>query len=186
MAHLFILDVYVRPNRKYVNLSLIYYVLDFSFFLSQDDAYFHIHQNDPTVKQFFETFVLPQTNANSCLDLDRRHGDCHWLRARHIAGKDVKTTTNNLDPSGNLPWWCWTGPVIQPVLCVPQHRHEDGLQGETQRCRLWPSFCCRASPARWDMVKSSTREHHYAAGHAEQLLAATVSNARDHSQMMSS
>ena len=31
MAHLFILDVYVRPNRKYVNLSLIYYVLDFSF-----------------------------------------------------------------------------------------------------------------------------------------------------------
>ena len=49
MAHLFILDVYVRPNRKYVNLSLIYYVLDFSFFMSQDDAYFHIHQNDPNV-----------------------------------------------------------------------------------------------------------------------------------------
>ena len=48
MAHLFILDVYVSPNRKYVNLSLIYYILDFSFFMSQDDAYFHIHQNDPT------------------------------------------------------------------------------------------------------------------------------------------
>ena len=47
MAHLFILDVYVSPNRKYVNLSLIYYILDFSFFMSQDDAYFHIHQNDP-------------------------------------------------------------------------------------------------------------------------------------------
>ena len=48
MAHLFILDVYVSPNRKYVNPSIIYYILDFSFFLSQDDAYFHIHQNDPT------------------------------------------------------------------------------------------------------------------------------------------
>ena len=47
VAHLFILDVYVSPNRKYVNLSLIYYILDFSFFMSQDGAYFHIHQNDP-------------------------------------------------------------------------------------------------------------------------------------------
>ena len=47
VAHLFILDVYVSPNRKYINLSLIYYILDFSFFMSQDDAYFHIHQNDP-------------------------------------------------------------------------------------------------------------------------------------------
>ena len=47
MAHLYILDVYVSPNRKYANLSLIYYILDFSFFMSQDDAYFHIHQNDP-------------------------------------------------------------------------------------------------------------------------------------------
>ena len=32
VAHLFILDVYVSLNRKYVNLSLIYYILDFSFF----------------------------------------------------------------------------------------------------------------------------------------------------------
>ena len=47
MAHLNIPDVYVSPNRKYINLSLIYYILDFSFFMSQDDAYFHIHQNDP-------------------------------------------------------------------------------------------------------------------------------------------
>ena len=47
MAHHFILDVYDSPNRKYVNLSIIYYIVDFSFFLSQDDAYFHIHQNDP-------------------------------------------------------------------------------------------------------------------------------------------
>jgi len=47
VAHHFILDVYVSPNRKYVNLSIIYYIADFSFFMSQDDAYFHIHQNDP-------------------------------------------------------------------------------------------------------------------------------------------
>ena len=45
--YFFILDVFVSPNRKYVNLSLIYYILDFSSFMSQDDAYFHIHQNDP-------------------------------------------------------------------------------------------------------------------------------------------
>ena len=49
VAHYFILDVYVSPNRKYVNLSIIYYIADFSFFMSQDDAYFHIHQNDPVV-----------------------------------------------------------------------------------------------------------------------------------------
>ena len=47
VAHLNIPDVYVSPNRKYINLSLIYYILDFSFFMSQDDTYFHIHQNDP-------------------------------------------------------------------------------------------------------------------------------------------
>ena len=47
VAHHLILDVYVSPNRKYVNLSIIYYITDFSFFMSQDDAYFHIHQNDP-------------------------------------------------------------------------------------------------------------------------------------------
>ena len=48
VAHHFILDVYDSPNRKCVNLSIIYYIVDFSFFMSQDDAYFHIHQNDPT------------------------------------------------------------------------------------------------------------------------------------------
>ena len=49
MAHFFILDVYVSPNRKNVYLSQIQYDLDFSFFMSQDDAYYHyhIHQNDP-------------------------------------------------------------------------------------------------------------------------------------------
>ena len=52
MAHHFILDVYVSPNRKYVNLSIIYYIADFSFFMSQDDAYFHIHQNDPITPRF--------------------------------------------------------------------------------------------------------------------------------------
>ena len=34
-------------TEKNVNLSQIYYVLDFSFFISLDDAYYHIHQNDP-------------------------------------------------------------------------------------------------------------------------------------------
>ena len=47
MAHLNIPDVYVSPNRKYIHLSLIYHILDFSFFMYQDDAYFHIYQNDP-------------------------------------------------------------------------------------------------------------------------------------------
>ena len=47
MAHLFIVVVNDSFNRKNVNLSQIYYVLDFSFFMSQDDAYYHIHQNDP-------------------------------------------------------------------------------------------------------------------------------------------
>ena len=47
VAHLFILYVYVSPNRKHVNLSIIYYILNFSFLMSQDDAYYHIHQNDP-------------------------------------------------------------------------------------------------------------------------------------------
>ena len=48
MAHLFIVVVNDSFNRKNVNLSQIYYVLDFSFFMSQDDAYYHIHQNDPS------------------------------------------------------------------------------------------------------------------------------------------
>ena len=55
VAHHFILDVYDSPNRKYVNLSIIYYIVDFSFFMSQDDAYFHIHQNGPTVGKHRKT-----------------------------------------------------------------------------------------------------------------------------------
>ena len=53
VAHLFILDVYVSPNGKYVDLSLIYSILDFSFFMSQDDTYYHIHQNDPYFLTYF-------------------------------------------------------------------------------------------------------------------------------------
>ena len=56
VAHHFILDVYDSPNRKYVNLSIIYYIVDFSFFMSQDDAYFHIHQNDPDAPVDFVIF----------------------------------------------------------------------------------------------------------------------------------
>ena len=59
VAHLFILDVCVSPNKKYVNLSLIYYILDFNFFMSQDDAYFHIHQNDPVACLSHICTVLP-------------------------------------------------------------------------------------------------------------------------------
>ena len=69
VAHLFILDVYVSPNRKYVNLSIIYYIADFSFFMSQDDAYFHIHQNDPTVQLHFHSFrciANSHDNAHCC------------------------------------------------------------------------------------------------------------------------
>ena len=50
VAHHFIFDVYDSPNRNYVNLSIIYDIADFSFFMSQDDAYFHIHQNDPMMR----------------------------------------------------------------------------------------------------------------------------------------
>ena len=49
MAHLFIVAVNDSFDRKNVNHFQIYYVLDFSFFMSQDDAYYHIHQNDPVV-----------------------------------------------------------------------------------------------------------------------------------------
>ena len=38
VAHHFILDVYDSPNRKYVNLSIIYYIADFSFFMSQAES----------------------------------------------------------------------------------------------------------------------------------------------------
>ena len=66
VAHHLILDVYVSPNRKYVNLSIIYYIADFSFFMSQDDAYFHIHQNGPS-----SPFNDPIINDCSCSKLRR-------------------------------------------------------------------------------------------------------------------
>ena len=64
VAHHFILDVYVSPNRKYVNLSIIYYIADFSFFMSQDDAYFHIHQNDPKILILCRTWVWRKRTCN--------------------------------------------------------------------------------------------------------------------------
>ena len=67
VAHLFILDVYVSPNRIYVNLSTSYHNLDFSFFMSQDDAYFHIHQNDPHIdcdqNHLSGNLLLPSTGV---------------------------------------------------------------------------------------------------------------------------
>ena len=71
VAHHFILYVFVSPNRKYVNLSVIYYIADFSFFMSQDDAYFHIHQNDPAV------FQSHQPKQKKCRRLWGGHGRGH-------------------------------------------------------------------------------------------------------------
>ena len=70
VAHHFILDVYVSPNRKYVNLSTIYYIADLSFFMSQDDAYFHIHQNDPILcfqNLYVNTTTVLVPGSNLCL-----------------------------------------------------------------------------------------------------------------------
>ena len=47
MAHLFIVVVYDSFNRKNVKISTTYYFPDFSFFMSQDDAHYHNHQNAP-------------------------------------------------------------------------------------------------------------------------------------------
>ena len=60
MAHLFIVAVNDSFDRKNVNHFQIYYVLDFSFFMSQDDAYYHIHQNDPlsSIVKILETKTL--------------------------------------------------------------------------------------------------------------------------------
>ena len=71
VAHHFILDVYDSPNRKYVNLSIIYYIVDFSFFMSQDDAYFHIHQNDP------DTAVKAKVLANKHESKYLKASDCN-------------------------------------------------------------------------------------------------------------
>ena len=47
MAHLFIVVVYDSFNRKNVKISTTYYFLDFSFFMSQDDAHYQNHLNAP-------------------------------------------------------------------------------------------------------------------------------------------
>ena len=57
VAHHLILDVYVSPNRKYVNLSILYYITDFSFFMSQDDAYFVLPNEQSQAKIFAENHV---------------------------------------------------------------------------------------------------------------------------------
>ena len=88
VAHHFILDVYVSPNRKYVNLSIIYYIADLSFFMSQDDAYFRIHQNDPT-SLWGRVLSLPlpfsrfrwkwkSSSLFSCLGLETREALWVW------------------------------------------------------------------------------------------------------------
>ena len=47
MAHLFIVVVYDSFNRSNVKISNTYNFPDFSFFMSQDDAHYHNHQNAP-------------------------------------------------------------------------------------------------------------------------------------------
>ena len=49
MAHLFIVVVYDSFNRNNVKISKTYNFPDFSFFMSQDDAHYHNHQNAPLV-----------------------------------------------------------------------------------------------------------------------------------------
>ena len=71
MAHLFIVVVNDSFNRKNVNLSQIYYVLDFSFFMSQDDAYYHIHQNDPSASGWLRDAARPRRLADQA---KVRHG----------------------------------------------------------------------------------------------------------------
>ena len=67
VAHFFILDVCVRPYRKDGNFSTIYYLLDFSFFMSQDDAHYQNHQNDPCVVH--ARVFCPSQRSLSCTEL---------------------------------------------------------------------------------------------------------------------
>ena len=46
MAHLVVV-VYDSFNRKNIKISTTYYFLDFSFFMSQDDAHYQNHLNAP-------------------------------------------------------------------------------------------------------------------------------------------
>ena len=99
VAHLFILDVYVSPNRKYVNLSLIYYILDFSFFMSQDDAYYHIHQNDCSSR----VNVINKSVSSSTLFFSRRSASlfvCCWMQqsARKLVAETQKQGGSNKLP----------------------------------------------------------------------------------------
>ena len=82
VAHHFILDVYDSPNRKYVNLSIIYYIVDFSFFMSQDDAYFHIHQNGPLVN----FFLSEGYSIICCLIVPLYQPTIECSQGRHLCG----------------------------------------------------------------------------------------------------
>ena len=75
MAHLFIVVVYDSFNRNNVKISKTYNFPDFSFFMSQDDAHYHNHQNAP----------YPRENS--------------YLTGSYECGLDVQETTlyKNLD-----------------------------------------------------------------------------------------
>ena len=57
MAHLFNVVVYDSFNRKNVKISTTYYFLDFSFFMSQDDAHYQNHLNAPIVLKCMFAFL---------------------------------------------------------------------------------------------------------------------------------
>ena len=68
MAHLFIVVVYDSFNRNNVKISKTYNFPDFSFFMSQDDAHYHNHQNAPvdTINRpLFEKFAFERHNVHN-------------------------------------------------------------------------------------------------------------------------
>ena len=74
MAHLFIVVVYDSFNRNNVKISKTYNFPDFSFFMSQDDAHYHNHQNAPNCQKCL--FLQNQEmNINVDIMLHKEEGD---------------------------------------------------------------------------------------------------------------
>ena len=77
MAHLFNVVVYDSFNRKNVKISTTYYFLDFSFFMSQDDAHYQNHLNAPNVEaklfsaKWGRGYPIPQINLGQTFFANR-------------------------------------------------------------------------------------------------------------------
>ena len=108
VAHHLILDVYVSPNRKYVNLSIIYYITDFTFFISQDDAYFHIHQNDPPMVIWLSISPLKSEKLKLLLMSMKTLLSVTWpyLDVIKIFDHQVSITAT-VAKAAQLPHWPW-------------------------------------------------------------------------------